>query len=441
MHHHDPATIARTTGIDLMQLASDLPDSPVQVAAVLVLDGATGVDLDAVTDALGARVPAVPRLRQRLVFTPVGAGRPIWVDDAAFDVRRHVRSVRCPAPGDETALLAVVARAVTQRLPADRPLWSATLVTGLEGEGAALVVTLHHVVADGVGGLAVLTRLVDGAPPEPAPEFPRPAPGYRALVREALLTRMRALWHLRDGARRLRAALAGVVAGRTAAPPRSSLNRPIGTRRRLAVARADLSRVRRTAHEHSATVNDVVLTAVTGALREVLRHRGEQVDEFVVSVPVSGRDAATPTHLGNQVGVMAVPVTVHGDRWQRLATIARTTRGRRPAGVDAAAVLGPVFRTLARLGVMRWFVDRQRLVTTFVTNVRGPDVQLSFLGARITDVIPVSSLSGNVTVSFTVLSYAGTLVVTAVADPQRCPDLTFLVQQLQDELDLLLEPR
>jgi len=86
---------------------------------------------------------------------------------------------------------------------------------------------------------------------------------------------------------------------------------------------------------------------------------------------------------------------------------------------------------------MRWFVDRQRLVTTFVTNLRGPDVRRSFLAAPITDVIPVSSISGNVTVAFAALSYAGTLVVTVVADPQRCPDLSVLVAQLQSELDLL----
>ena len=343
-----------------------------------------------------------------------------------------------PGPGDETALLGVVADTVTRRLPANRPLWSATLVTSLADGRAALIVMLHHVLADGIGGLAVLARLVDGMPTAPGTDFPRPSPGHRALVREAFGARLRALAHLPAGVRQLRSAIAELTAGRTAGPPRSSLNQPTGPRRSLAVARADLASVRRVAHAHGATVNDVVLTAVTGALQAVLRHRGENVDRFVISVPTSARREATAVHLGNQVGVMPVPVTAAGDPHQLLAAVAHTTRDRKPAAPSAsAAVLGPAFRTLAWLGAFRWFVDRQRLVTTLVTNLRGPDVRLSFLTAPITDVIPVSPITGNVTVAFAVLSYAGTLVVTAIADPQHCPDLPVLATQLQSELDSL----
>jgi len=432
------AVIERTSPNDLMELASDLPGSPMQVAAVLVLGTASGLDLTAVRDAIGERLLAVPRLRQRLVRAPFGGGRPVWVDDRDFDIRHHVNTVRCPAPGDETALLGVAATTVTRRLAANRPLWSATLVTSLADGGAALIVVLHHVLADGIGGLAVLARLVDGASTAPSSDFPRPSPGRRGLVRDAFGTRLRALTHLPAGVRQLSSAIAALTMGGTTGPPRSSLNQPTGPRRSLAVARADLASVRRVAHAHGATVNDVVLTAVTGALHAVLRHRGESVDRFVVSVPTSARREATAGRLGNQVGVMPVPVTVTGDPQQRLTAIADTTRHRKPAAPSAsAALLGPVFRTLARLGAFRFFVDRQRLVTTLVTNLRGPDHRLSFLTAPITDVIPVSPVTGNVTVAFAVLSYAGTLVVTVIADPQRCPDLPVLVTHLQAQLDLL----
>ncbi|GIF18837.1 hypothetical protein Ate02nite_15670 [Paractinoplanes tereljensis] len=170
----------------------------------------------------------------------------------------------------------------------------------------------------------------------------------------------------------------------------------------------------------------------------MLRHRGETVDRFVVSVAVAVRRDDDAGHLGNQVGVMPVPVAVTGDPVQRLAAVARTTRARRPADpATSAALLGPVFRLLARVGAFRWFVDRQRQVTTMVTNLRGPDVRLSFLAAPIIDVLPVSPITGNVTVGFAVLSYAGTVVLTVVGDPLRCPDLPFLQARLQQELDLL----
>jgi len=207
------------------------------------------------------------------------------------------------------------------------------------------------------------------------------------------------------------------------------------------VTRADLASIHRVAQAHGATVNDVVLTAVTGALHAVLRHRGENVNRFVVSVPVAARHRATDGRLGNHVGVMPVPVTVAGDPDQRLTATARNTRDRRPADPGAStALLGPAFRVLARLGSFRWFVDRQHLVTTMVTNLHGPDVRLSFLGAPIIEVLPISPITGNVTVGFAVLSYAGTLVLTVIADPKRCPDLPLLQARLQDELDLFENP-
>ena len=98
-----------------------------------------------------------------------------------------------------------------------------------------------------------------------------------------------------------------------------------------------------------------------------------------------------------------------------------------------------MFRLLARLGIFQWFIDRQRLVHTFVTNLRGPDVQLTF-ERPIVDVIPVAVVTGNVTVSLAVLSYAGGLDITLIADPDACPDLEVLRDALQGELDRLLRP-
>jgi diacylglycerol O-acyltransferase len=426
-----------------MQLASDLPGSPMQVSAVLVLGATSGLDLAAVRGVLDRRLHSVPRLRQRLIRTPFGAGRPVWVDDPDFDIRAHVNTVDCPAPGDQAAMLGVVAGTMSRRLARNRPLWSVTLVTSLSGGGTALIVTLHHVLTDGIGGLAVLARLVDGAPATPDTVFPRLPPSRRTLFLDAAATRRRALSHLPARVRQLRSAIADLTIGGVAGPPPSSLNQPIGAHRGFAVAHADLASAQRVAHAHGATVNDVVLAAVTGALHGLLGQRGEDVDRFVISVPVAGRRSASAGHLGNEVGVMTVPVTVIGDLDQRLTAIARTTRLRRPAGPNAsAALLGPVFRTLAWFGVFHWFVIRQHLVSTMVTNIHGPDAGLSLLGAPIIEIIPVSPITGNVTVAFAVLSYAGTLTITATVDPRCCPDLPALVAGLQNQLDLLTaDPR
>ncbi len=204
--------------------------------------------------------------------------------------------------------------------------------------------------------------------------------------------------------------------------------------------RTALEPIRVIAHAHTATVNDVVLTAVAAALHDLLAARGEIVEQFVVSVPVSGRREASATDLGNQVGVVPIELPATGERYERLEAIASVTRAaKRTPRAASASLLGPVFRMLARLGIFHWFIDRQRLVNSFVTNLRGPDVRLTFLEAPIVDVLPLAVVTGNVTVSFAVLSYAGTLAITIIADPDAFPDLRVLTDAVEHRIDEMVQ--
>ena len=436
-------TIDRTSANDLAQLATDSPGAPMQVAAILILDRSVG--LAAVRAALTDRVRAVPRLRQRLLRVPFGCGRPVWVDDLGFAIDNHVFGRECPAPGDEAGLLELAALVAVQPLRRDRPLWSVTVVSGLADGRCALVLVMHHVVADGIGGLAVLAELIDdrsaapgGRPP--ARPFPLPRPSTRELFVDATAARWRAARGWRSGLRTLLDAAAELRSGTAAHPPRCSLNRPTGPHRRLAVARSEVAALTAAAHEHGGTINDILLTAVGGALAAVLRRRGESAASFVVSTSVSHRQARSTPALGNEVSVLLVEVPALADPVERLAAlIGITGRSRlsRERGASAA-LLGPMFRLSGRLGVFRWFVDRQHLVTTFVTNLRGPGTPMAFLGASITGIVPITAITGNVTVSFAALSYAGTLTVTLVADPEHCPDLPLVAAELQDQLDTLV---
>jgi WS/DGAT/MGAT family acyltransferase len=262
-----------------------------QLGAVLLLGPGSGPL--AVERALAERMGAVPRLRQRLERVLPGGGRPVWVDDPAFDARRHVRRVRCPGPGDEQTLLDVATAAATEPLPQDRPLWSAVVVTGLAGGRIGLVVVLHHLLVDGVGGLAVLGALVDGAVPPPAVDgFPRPRPSWRRLAVDAVRSRAAALARWPATVRQVRAAL---TAAGGMVPPRTadcSLRARTGPHRRLAVVRVGLGELRAAAHDRGGTVNDALLVAVTGTLATLLARRGESVDSLAVAVPVAARRSA-----------------------------------------------------------------------------------------------------------------------------------------------------
>ena len=136
---------------------------------------------------------------------------------------------------------------------------------------------------------------------------------------------------------------------------------------------------------------------------------------------------------------MPVRLPLHGERRQRLERIAATTRAHKTAARGAsAAVLAPIFRLLWALHLMPWFTNRQRMVNAFETNLHGPDEALRFAGHRVTDVLPVTSIMGNVSLSFAALSYAGTLVIMIVTDPDAHPDVDVLGTALQRELDALV---
>jgi WS/DGAT/MGAT family acyltransferase len=415
---------------------------PEQLGAVLLLDGGPRFDPTAAGRLLAERASTVPRLRQRLVRLPPGAGRPIWLHDPAFDHARHVRHLRCPQPADERALLDVAVAVACQPLPPDRPLWSAVFVTGLAGGGVALVFVTHHALLDGIGGLAVLASLADGAPSASSgtKSFARSRPSYARLVADAWSSRLHAvaaLPTLRHALRRPLAAAGGLHPARV---PACSLLTPTGGRRQLAVARADLGRLRDAGHRAGGTVNDVLLVAVAGALHRLLEHRGESVDPLALAVMVSARRSAEVTSLGNAALPLRVDVPAAGDPTERLRRIAGRVRAGRPAvaGPSLMVLMGPLFRLLGALGLLRRYMTHQRRIHALVSNVPGPGSPISIGGAPVRGIVPLAvGNAGNLSVSFLALSYAGTLTVTVVADPEAVPDLPVLAAALQGQLDVL----
>ena len=432
--------VARAAPADMMQLAAAVGPAPMNVGAVLVLTADDGFGLERARQLLGERVCAVPRMRQRLHRAPPGCGRPYWADDPAFDIRHHVRQVACAAPRDQRALLDVAAAVIGRPLPRFRPLWSATVVTGLADGGTGLVFVMDHVLADGIGGLAVLARLADESPGPSAgggrAPFPAPRPTARMLAADAWAERAVRLLRLADGVRTIRQGLTELGGAR---PPRmlgpTSLNRPTGPRRRLDVIGADLAAIRDLGHACGGTVNDVILAAVAGALRALLASRGEKLDLVTISAPVSARRSDTAAVLGNQVGAMLVTLRTDGHLAERVTRAAAVTGERkRAARGTSAGLLGPLFSLLAAAGVLRWFFTHQRLVTTFVTNLVGPAGPLTLDGAALDAVLPIPETTGNIPVTFAALSYAGTLWLTVLSDPALTPDVAVLTAALRREL-------
>lgn len=215
--------------------------------------------------------------------------------------------------------------------------------------------------------------------------------------------------------------------------PVLSVNRPVGTRRRLALARADLAATREVAHRHGGTVNDVVLAAMAGGARRLLEGRGELSQDLVVKVSVAAslRDPGDVGALGNRTGVRIVPLPLgEPDTIRVLQRVVAATTARRGR---------PPYQPSGRL-LQRWMVgvmNRQRLVNFLLSNLHGPPEPLYFAGARMLELFQVGAVQGNLALGVCALSYAGALNLDVIADADVVPDVAAFATGLTDALEQL----
>ena len=222
--------------------------------------------------------------------------------------------------------------------------------------------------------------------------------------------------------------------------PSTSLNRPAGPRLRFAVLNDSLPAVRHATHLAHATVNDAVLAAVAGGLRELLCSRGEKVAGTVLQAMVPITLQGSPeTATGNQVGGMVVPLPVgEPNSVQRLRLITAQTSRRKhdPGSAWGTGIFG---WTAIQVLALR-LADRQHFIAVHVTNVRGPSSPRYLAGARLTTMFPVVPLSANLILGIGVLSYIDQLNITVAADRDHCPDLPRFTVGLRHSLSDLTAP-
>ena len=448
--------ISRLTSLDLMFFHLESRDWPSHFAGLAVVDGSALLDgsgrlrLDEIRDRVNRRLAAAPQLRRRLHRPGLLSGRAIWVDDARFDLVHHVHEAAVQEPGGDLELLDTAGRLYGTLLNRDRPLWELWFLTGLTDGRVGVLLKLHHSLADGMAALTLMGVLLDRGPdtPDPlaGPWAPRPIPGRWSLVADNARTTFQAVSRVGSilaHPRRLASDAAvgiGVAreAFRSSGAPRSSLNRPVRSGRRIRVLRLDLGAMRRVARAHKARINDVVLDLWSGGLRELMGYRGESTAgvDLIANLPVSLRSARSARTIDNQLGFLALPLPVwEPDVEKRLDLIARITREakseQRPEAMAtflAAASAMPFCRAL---------VARQHSVNVKVTYVPGPRVPVYLLGARVLDILPIARLFGNVGLTLGAFSYGGQISLVVTADATAFPDLDVLMAGMEREWSAL----
>ena len=440
------------------------PDQPQHVGALALFEAAPLFAEDGtfriteLRDRIAARLHRVPRFRKRLMEVPFQQGRPVWVDDERFDITYHVRLTALPAPGDEEQLLALMGR--LQSLPLDRrrPLWELWFVEGVEGDRVALIQKTHHALVDGVSGVDVATVLLDLEPDvaeEQAPEWlPVPPPAPMRLLTESITERLTEPVEIARSARALvrrprhaaesavRIARAAVLAART--PPSAPWNVPIGPHRRVRIGRVPLAQARRIKSAAGTTINDVVLAAVTGALREFLLARDEPVDGLVLRamVPVSVRADGEELALGNKVSTMLGDLPVgEADPKRRLEAVHEAMRHMKESGVAVGADMimrAQDYAPPTILGAASRLLARSHAVNLTVTNVPGPQLPLYCMGARMLEAFPYVQIIRDMALTVAVISYDGQLGFGITGDRDVLPDVDIVargVERAFDELD------
>jgi diacylglycerol O-acyltransferase / wax synthase len=448
----------RLTAVDASFLHQEDADSHMHIGAVTIFEGPPP-PFTAVAEHIRSRLHLVPRYRQKLAYPPFETGRPLWIDDHSFNIEYHVRHSALPAPGTEQQLHRLAARIVSQQLDRSKPLWECWFVEGLEDGRFALIFKTHHALVDGVSGVDLATVLFDlsaDAQPlaEQEPWQPQPEPtnaellaaGATGFAKTALTVTERTIAAgtnpaaaadaLRDVAEGVGEMLWAILNP----APETPLNAEIGPHRRYAVVRNQLADFRYVKSVLGGTVNDVVLTVVSGALARWLRSRGVRTEglELRALVPVSIRPRDQRHSLGNQIVLMRGPLPVYiRDPVARLRFVKQQMDGLKESKQALGARVIADVQQMAPPTILAQASRLQfstRLFNLIVTNVPGPQFPIYMLGRQMEHFFPIAFLPKGHSLAIAIMSYNGAIDFGLLGDYDALPDIDTIAEGIEDGL-------
>ncbi len=386
------------------------------------------IDAAHLRTSIAARLPGVTPLRLRLAAVD---GRPCWTEVAALDLASHVVVDDRPGPVDHAGLRAAVARAFEQRLDRSRPLWRIDVIQRLQAGGSALIWRLHHAVADGATFMRIAQEILWDQPAvsgtaAPAVRHPGPAPagregGHRLDVLGTAAREMPHPWH------------------------RTPFDGHIDARRAVAFATVDLRALREAARatDH-ATVNDAVLTVVSGGLRRWLESIHGRLGPIRVKVPVSLHHAPGPgdeDEPGNRDSFFCLDLPLGPeDPLTRLAEVRRSTRVRKDC--HDAEHLDALMARLGHVPRLRTFAERvlahPRSFALNVSNVPGPRRPVTVMGTPVRSLHSLAEIREHHALRVAVVSLGDRLHLGLTADPTLVPDVDRLAADLESEAGALV---
>ncbi|MEB3979704.1 wax ester/triacylglycerol synthase family O-acyltransferase [Mycobacterium sp. 663a-19] len=450
----------RLNSVDNMFLKQENDTQPQHTIKAVVLDPAAALQpltFDAVRAAVPALVAKVEPLRWQLLRPRLG-GRPWWIERPRVDLDYHVKYAKAEAPGGDRELAARISEIVSVGLDRGRPAWQLWYVDGLADGRIALVLKLHHALADGLASVRLLESIFSADPDEPLPAAERAVvdeerPGTASWLRlvaaneGAALLRfprvlMRSARTIGTGRRRRKAGRPGFA--EAFAAPGTRFNEPFTVERQFTYVSCDLDTIKEIKTAFDVTLNDVFLAACSGAIRSYLDRHGELPDESLTTVvPVAIRPPGEEVDWGNQVTIWSVSLATDvADPVERLERIAANTRAARDVHAERDLWLfadwmdyWPLFwfygRGLPLLGAR---TRRRPTYSMTVSNVPGPKRRLYFGGAPIEKIISVGPIIYPYGLNVTGWTYLDDMVIGMQASKERVPDIGELAEAIPEAL-------
>ena len=425
---------------------------------------------------IDSRLASFPRFQQRIAYPKTGIGVPDWKTDNHFDLRSHLQRVALPAPGDKATLQEMMANLAVTPLDPHRPLWKVHLIENY-GKGCALFFRIHHCITDGIAGIHVLLAMADADPDAPWPKSrptPKPEPcGVGSLLpinaivdnlKETVTTAQNIGKqlaqefekaasnpdHLKDLVKvssGIPTDFASVLSKYSLmkSDPNTAFKGKLGVRKRIAwtepMALDKIKKVGRAIT--TATLNDVLIATVTGAMRRYLKTRNTRVNtlNLRVTVPVNIRKPGTEFELGNKFSLVFLPLPVHlKDPILRLKEVKRRMDHLKTSpdpyiNFALLSAIGYLPAVLAKK-VAAVFSDKASGV---LTNVPGPRQPLYFAGQKIENFMFWVPRSGKIGLGISIFSYDGKVTVGVASDENLMPDPEVLLEGFEDEFNTLLD--
>lgn len=461
----------RLHGQDAAWLYRETLSTPMHTLKIFLvtLGSQQALDFETVQASTARLLHEVPMLRRRPVFVPYGLHHPVMIEDPEFDLRYHLNRTAIPSPGGMRELEEEISHIASHPLDQTRPLWQFWVLEGLADGRIALVQKIHHTLADGMASVNFIMRIwqsgyhdPDATPP---PWQPEPLPSRRRLLLDALRD------HLRDDIRNLPDFFRAInrstrmlrkqvdadtspnlmsVDGRA---PSTSWNRALSSRRSFATTQMSLDELKSLKEKLGGTLNDLVLSLVSGSLRQYLLARNELPDgPLLVTVPVSQDPTDKSRETGNATAVSVTlnHVEIEDPLRRHQANRDSSDISKRELDIIGRDTFGLMAHYIPPL-IQQWIAERayhkqsaddpgfRPAANLSVSNVPGPRERFSALGNVVEDFYSSGPLVEGMGLNITVWSYAGNVNFTLTACMKLIPDIQEIAEGLQRSFEELFE--